>query len=111
MSKCEWMRSVPCQGQTHLFYEDDVGKFENEKLAKAICQTCRFPSRCADYAMLDVNDGIWGGYRKRERFAVHRIATRNVAKLGSLLDRAVNGVAEDGKQETLRRLQGVLQPV
>jgi WhiB family redox-sensing transcriptional regulator len=67
-----------------IFFPDDERMKPSEvaqatAAAKKICHSCNYISECLEYAVLNKEDGIWGGTTKQER---RRIRARRRKSVG-----------------------------
>lgn len=65
--------SQPCaqSGGESWFPENNAFTIEN-RMAIALCNSCRFKEPCLEYALFTKADGIWGGTTAIERRAIRR---------------------------------------
>ena len=65
-----------------LFFPDSQsGRAEKVAQAKKICATCPIAVQCLQYAVLNDEDGIWGGTTPSERKLLKKSRTINVGKI------------------------------
>lgn len=67
-----WRDFARCQGEPiEMFfgylYETHVEVTNRERKAKAMCGLCPVREICLDYAIVNMEWGIWGGTNKKER--------------------------------------------
>lgn len=62
-----WRADAKCRkmGTKHFFVKEDGGY--QTIMAKAICSACPVKVECLDYAMRNIEVGIWGGMTSAER--------------------------------------------
>jgi WhiB family redox-sensing transcriptional regulator len=65
-----------------LFFPDNAaGRSEKIAEAKKICATCPIAVQCLQHAILNQEDGIWGGTTPSERTRMTATRTINVGKI------------------------------
>jgi WhiB family redox-sensing transcriptional regulator len=65
-----------------LFFPDGSnGRSAKIAQAKEICATCPIAVQCLQYAVLNDEDGIWGGTTPSERKLLKKSRTFNVGKV------------------------------
>jgi WhiB family redox-sensing transcriptional regulator len=65
-----------------LFFPDgQAGRGAKTMQAKEICATCPIAVQCLQYAVLNDEDGIWGGTTPSERKLLKKSRTFNVGKV------------------------------
>lgn len=65
-----------------LFFPDGLtGRSEKIAQAKEICATCPIAVQCLQHAILNDEEGIWGGTTPAERRHLKKSRTLNVGKL------------------------------
>lgn len=66
-----WKQYGRCRGKNQsIFFPEHKGN-STERLAKKICEECPVRVLCYRYAMLNEEQGIWGGTNDQER-AMHK---------------------------------------
>lgn len=68
--RTDWMERANCKGvDTQAFYPSD-GDFAVEAIRA--CLGCDVRAECLDYALVNNEQGIWGGTSQRERARMRR---------------------------------------
>lgn len=67
-----WMDQAECKGMDPDIFHPDRG--ESKAAAIAICNTCPVKEQCLEHAVVNHEDGVWGGtgYRERQRIRGQR---------------------------------------
>jgi WhiB family transcriptional regulator, redox-sensing transcriptional regulator len=74
-----WMSRGACQAEDpELFFPiTALGPARDQvSAAKAVCGRCSVQRLCLSYAVMNAQDGIWGGTTRDERRALHRSRER-----------------------------------
>jgi len=62
-----WMLEAPCRAlPTEVFFPSNRDH-HGYAMAKAVCSTCPFKSRCLRYAIDNREEGVWGATTEYER--------------------------------------------
>lgn len=85
-----WMvSSLPCVGQTAIFFSEDERLI---KLAKEMCKTCPCQLPCLD-ASLGEEFGVWGSLTPAQRRSYATKLTRRFRKLMPALQPSIDVIA------------------
>lgn len=70
----EWVEQALCrQIGGDFWYADDQKSFEEQNIAKRVCQMCPVQVQCLQHALAtDEKYGIWGGVTARNRANMRR---------------------------------------
>jgi hypothetical protein len=80
----------PCaESDPEAFFPQEVegnksASYYNEHGAKLVCKECPYVTRCLTYALLNNEQGIWGGTTEGERRQIKRAMTVNGHKISQI---------------------------
>lgn len=76
----EWKLQGLCA--TSPYPDDWFGKFDNQNVARRLCNGCPVISQCLSYALAnDEQFGVWGGMTTRDRKRLKRQMNKFLSKL------------------------------
>lgn len=107
----DWQQFARCVDvPSEIFFDKaDNGRFLYESEAKSICRRCSVQSCCADDALASKDRaGIWGGLSEQDRVRLRRQLRGDEEGFKQWIAPAVGRVADSVREETMRKLQGVL---
>ena len=67
-----WRDDAACRGRDKNFWFPDVGRVDDVKRAKAICDGCSVRTECLNWALKHEDHGIWGATTPDERVTIRR---------------------------------------
>jgi WhiB family redox-sensing transcriptional regulator len=107
----DWQAKALCRDYPPELFFDKAGngRFVYEAAAKSICRECCVRSQCCDDAMVDKGRcGIWGGLSEQDRIRVRKERKSDEEEFIAFIQPAIERIANSVREETMRKLQGVL---
>jgi WhiB family redox-sensing transcriptional regulator len=73
-NKVDWSQASCAGISTEVYYPDDRGNagFNRNPALRRVCQACPIISECANYALVNEQEGFWGGLTARARRDIRR---------------------------------------
>jgi WhiB family redox-sensing transcriptional regulator len=75
MNHVDWRDRAACVGEDpELFFPVGTGRYAERQVAEAklVCQRCPVVARCADFAVTNGYEGVWGGLDDEQRRQLRR---------------------------------------